>query len=81
MTYYRRQVKPLTSLIDGFQKIEPPTTMNALQRYLGTIKFLAKYDYGMQSLLQLLYNLLNKETEFKWTTSKNISRNEKNYNT
>ena len=29
-----KKVKPLTSRIDGFQKLEPPTSMKALQRYL-----------------------------------------------
>ena len=61
------KVKPLTSRIDGFQKLEPPTSMKALQCSLGTINFLAKYVYGMQPLLQPLYNLLHKEAEFKWT--------------
>ena len=46
-----KKVKPLTSIIDGFQKLEPPTSMKALQRYLGTINFLAKYVYGMQPIL------------------------------
>ena len=41
--------------------------MKAIQRYLGTINFLAKYVYGMQPILQQLYNLLHKENEFKWT--------------
>ena len=62
-----KKVKPLTSRIDGFQKLEPPTSMKALQRYLGTINFLAKYFYGMQPILQPLYNLLHKENDFKWT--------------
>ena len=62
-----KKVKPLTSRIDGFQKLEPPKSMKALQRYLGTINFLAKYVYGMQPILQPFYNLLHKETEFKWT--------------
>ena len=62
-----KKVKPLTSRIDGFQKLEPPTSMKALQRYLGTINFLAKYVYGMQPILQPLYNLLHKENDFKWT--------------
>ena len=62
-----KKVKPLTSRIDGFQKLEPPTSMKALQRYLGTIIFLAKYVYGMQPILQPLYNLLHKENDFKWT--------------
>ena len=61
------EVKPLTSRIDGFQKLEPPTSMKALQRYLGTINFLAKYVYGMQPIIQPLYNLLHKENDFKWT--------------
>ena len=59
--------KTLTYRIDGFQKLESPTSMKALQRYLGTINFLAKYVYGMQPLLQPLYNLLHKENDFKWT--------------
>ena len=62
-----KKVKPLTSRIDGFQKLEPPKSMKALQRYLGTINFLAKYVYGMQRILQPFYNLLHKETDFKWT--------------
>ena len=62
-----KKVKPLTSRIDGFQKLEPPTNMKALQRYLGTINFFAKYVYGMQPILQPLYNLLHKENNFKWT--------------
>ena len=37
-----KKVKPLTSRIDGFQKQEPPTSMKAHQRYLGTINILAK---------------------------------------
>ena len=57
----------VTSRIDDFQKLEPPTSMNALQHYLSTINFLAKYVYGMQPFLQPLYNLLHKETEFKRT--------------
>ena len=62
-----KKVKPLTSRIDGFQKLEPPTSMKALQRYLGTINFLAKNVYGMQPILQPLYNLLHKESDFKRT--------------
>ena len=41
--------------------------MKALQRYLGTNNFFAKYVYGMQRILQPFYNLLHKETDFKWT--------------
>ena len=37
-----KKVKPLTARIDGFQKLEPTTSMKALQRYLETINFLAK---------------------------------------
>ena len=38
-----------------------------MQRNLGTINFVAKYVFGMQPKLQPLYQLLHKETEFKWT--------------
>ena len=62
-----KKVKPLTSRIDGFQKLEPPSSMKALQRYLGTKNFLAKYVDGMQTILQPLYKLLHKENDFKWT--------------
>ena len=62
-----KKTKPLTSRIEGFQKLETSNSMKSLQRYLGTIKFLVKYVYGMQRILQLLYKLLHKETEFKWT--------------
>ena len=62
-----KKVKPLTVRIGGFQKLEPPTSMKALQRNLGTINFLAKYVYGTQPTLQPSYNLLHKESHFKWT--------------
>ena len=62
-----KKVKPLTSRIDGFQKLELPTSMKALQGYLGTLNFLAKNVYGMQPILQLLYSFLHKEKDFKWT--------------
>ena len=62
-----KEIKPLTSLIEGFQKLEPPNSMKSLQRYHGTIKFLAKDVYGMQPILKPLYKLLHKETELKWT--------------
>ena len=62
-----KKIKPLTSRIEGFQKLQPPNSMKSLQRYLGTINFLAKFVYGLQPILQPLYKLLHKETEFKWT--------------
>ena len=62
-----KKIKPLTSRKKGFQKLEPQKSMKSLQRYLGTINFLAKYVYGMQPILQPLYKLLHKETECKWT--------------
>ena len=51
-----KKIKPFSSRIEGFQKIEPPNSMKSLQRYLGTIKFLAKYVYGMQPILQPFIN-------------------------
>ena len=57
-----KKINPLTSRIEGFQKLGPPNSMKSLQRYLGTINFLAKYVYGMQPILQPLYKLLHKET-------------------
>ena len=47
-----KKIKPLTSRTEGFQKLEPPNSMKSLQRYLGTINFVAKYVYGMQPILQ-----------------------------
>ena len=51
----------------GFQKLEPTNRRKSLQRNLGNINFLAKHVCGMQPILQPLYKLLHKETEFKWT--------------
>ena len=62
-----KNVKPLSSRIEGFQKLEPPLSIKALQRYTETINFLAKNVYGMQPILQPSYNLLHKENDFKWT--------------
>ena len=62
-----KKIKPLTSRIEGFQKLKPPNSMKSLQQYLGAINFLAKSVNGMQPILQPLYKLLHKETEIKWT--------------
>ena len=32
-----KKIKPLTSRIEGLQKLVPPNSMKSLQRYLGTI--------------------------------------------
>ena len=42
-----KKIKHITSRIDWIQKLEPPTSMKALKRYLGTINFLVKYVYGL----------------------------------
>ena len=78
-----KKVKPLTSKIDGFQKLEPPTSMKALQRYLGTINFLAKYVYSMQPILQPLFKPPTQRKRFQMDkrTSTNIWTNEKNNST
>ena len=62
-----KKIKQLTSRIEGFPKLEPPSRMKSLHRYLGTINFSAKFVNGMQPILQPHYRLLHKETEFKWT--------------
>ena len=64
-----KTIKPLSSRIDGFQKLEPPKSMKALQRYLGTINFLAKYVYGQYFNHFILFY-----------TKKQISNGQKNIN-
>ena len=51
------KVKPLTSRIKGFQKVESPTYNH----------FLSKDVYSMQPILQPLYKLLQNENKVKWT--------------
>ena len=51
------KVKPLTSWLKGFQKVESPTYN----------QFLSKDVYGMQPTLQPLYKKLHNENKVKWT--------------
>ena len=60
-----KKIKPLTSRIERFQKLKPHNSINAT--ILRNHKFVANYVFGMQPKLQPLYQLLHKETEFKWT--------------
>ena len=41
--------------------------MKSQQHFSGEISFLAKYVYGMQTILQPLNNLSHKENEFRFT--------------
>ena len=66
-----KNIKPLTSRIEGLQNFEHPNSLKSLLGYLGTINFLSKYMYEMQPILQPLFKLLHKEAEFKWTNEHN----------
>ena len=59
-------VRPDPSKIKVIQNIETPTNIQQLQRFLGSVTYLAKFIPNLSELTQPLRELLSKEKEWFW---------------
>ena len=53
--------------IEAISKMEPPSNVTGLKRFLGLCNFFRDYIPNMPSRTQQLYQLLKKDIPFKWT--------------
>ena len=65
ITEYGR--KPTSKGIKAISKMEPPSNVTGLKRFLGLCNFFRDYIPNMPSRTQQLRQLLKKDIPFKWT--------------
>lgn len=54
------------SKIDAVMKMPPPTNVSSLKSFLGSVQFYSKFLPNLSTVLDPLYNLTKKETQWKW---------------
>lgn len=54
--------------VEAINKLKQPTNKTELQRFLGMVTYLQKFIPNMSDLTQPLRKLLEKETEWEWTS-------------
>ena len=52
--------------VEAIVKLPVPKDVNAVQRLLGTVNYLAKFVPHLLSILQPLRDLMNKDNEWSW---------------
>ena len=59
-------VKPLRSILEAIQKLQPPKTPKGCRRSAGVVNFLSMFCPGLQKLLKPIYDLTKKGKLFYW---------------
>ena len=63
----RHGLRPDTRKVEEIQKMPEPTDLNGVQRFLGMIKYLAKFLPDLSHDTEPIRRLTHKDTEYKWT--------------
>ena len=66
-TLTRHGLRPDTRKVEAIQKMPEPTDLNGVQRFLGMIKYLAKFLPDLSNDTEPIRRLTHKDTEYKWT--------------
>ena len=59
-------VKPLRSILEAIQKLQPPTTAKGCRHFVGMVNFLSVLCLELQTLLKPIYDLTGKSRQFIW---------------
>ena len=59
-------VRPLRSIKEVTQKLEPPTTIKGCRSFAGMVNFVSIFCPELQKLLKPIYNLTRKGRQFVW---------------
>ena len=59
-------VKPLRSMIEAIQKLNPPMTIKECRSFAGMVDFVSIFCPELQGLLKPIHNLLQKGRHFVW---------------
>ena len=66
-------VSPLQSHVDSIAKLDTPTNLKELRRFLGAAGFYRKFVPRFSDLVEPLNELLRGETEFTWNEQRQQS--------
>ena len=59
-------VKPLSSRLEGIQRLQPPKTPKGCRSFAGVVNFLSMFCPELQKLLKPIYDLTRKGRSFHW---------------
>ena len=59
-------MKPLRSILEAIQKLQPPTTPKGCRSFAGVVNFLSMFCPELQKLLKPIYDLTRKGRPFVW---------------
>jgi predicted aspartyl protease len=60
------QISPLTSKVNAIENAKPPSNIKELQQFLGIVNYYRKFIPNFSQKASVLYDLLKKNTEFKF---------------
>ena len=66
-------VKPLRSILEAIQKLQPPTTVKGCRSFAGMVNFLSMFCLELQKLLKSIYDLTRKGRQFIWGEEQQIA--------
>ena len=59
-------VKPLCSILEAIQKLEPPVTVKGCRSFAGMVNSLSIFCQDLQNLLKPIYDMTRKGRPFNW---------------
>ena len=59
-------VRLLCSRLEAIQKLRPPTTVKAVESFVGMVHFLSIFCQDLQKCLKPIYDLTRKDRPFNW---------------
>ena len=59
-------IKPLQSILEAIQKLQPPSTVKGCRSFVGMVNFLSMFCPKLQKLLKPIYELTRKGRPFVW---------------
>ena len=65
-------VKPLRSILDAIQKLQPPSTVKGCKGFVGMVNFLSMFCPELQKLIKPIYDLTRKGRPFIWEKNSRI---------
>ena len=72
-------VKPLRSILEAIQKLQPPRTPKGCRSFAGVVSFLSMFFPELQKLLKPVYDLTRKGRPFVWEKEQQDSFEEIKY--
>ena len=61
-------IKPISSKVDGIDKLKTPTSKTEVMRFIGSMNFYSNFKNKLHIYLKPFYTLLHDDVSFDWTS-------------